>query len=156
MNNRHSWPLKKSKPWGPFWSYQLNSTANSAYLAHFCGRILIFLIAVGADFSIEVKNIEMWVPTFFKHNNSSVATVSTIALYIYRNPDYMFSNLLIHEFCTFDMFCNVVLYPLLHFLKKLFGRNVQVNFYFYWLFSFGLFCLKTLRSCTVYMFLLQN
>ena len=31
MNNRHPWPLKKSKSWGPFWSYQLNSTANSAY-----------------------------------------------------------------------------------------------------------------------------
>ena len=30
MNNRHPWPLKKSKSWGPFWSYQLNSTANSA------------------------------------------------------------------------------------------------------------------------------
>ena len=31
MNNRHPWPLKKSKSWGPFWSYQLNSTANAAY-----------------------------------------------------------------------------------------------------------------------------
>ena len=26
---------KKSKSWGPFWSYQLNSTANSAHLAQF-------------------------------------------------------------------------------------------------------------------------
>jgi hypothetical protein len=31
MNNRHPWQLKKSKSWGPFWSYQLNSTANLAY-----------------------------------------------------------------------------------------------------------------------------
>jgi hypothetical protein len=31
MNNRNPGPLKKSKSWGPFWSYQLNSTANSAY-----------------------------------------------------------------------------------------------------------------------------
>ena len=31
MNNQHPWPLKKSKSWGPFWSYQLNSTAISAY-----------------------------------------------------------------------------------------------------------------------------
>jgi hypothetical protein len=31
MNNRHQWPLKKSKSWGQFWSYQLNSTANLAY-----------------------------------------------------------------------------------------------------------------------------
>ena len=29
---------KKSKSWGPFWSYQLNSTANSAHLAHFWGK----------------------------------------------------------------------------------------------------------------------
>ena len=27
--------LKKLKSWGPFWSYQLNSTANSAHLARF-------------------------------------------------------------------------------------------------------------------------
>ena len=32
MNNRHPWQLKKSKSWGPFWSYQLNSTANFAHL----------------------------------------------------------------------------------------------------------------------------
>ena len=31
MSNRHLWQSKKSKSWGPFWSYQLNSTANSAY-----------------------------------------------------------------------------------------------------------------------------
>ena len=35
----------------------------------------IFSIAMGADYSIEVKIIEIWVPTFFKHNNSSLATV---------------------------------------------------------------------------------
>ena len=34
----HPWQLKKSKSWGPFWSSQLNSTANSAHLAHFCGK----------------------------------------------------------------------------------------------------------------------
>jgi hypothetical protein len=38
-------------------------------------RILIFSIAMGADYSFEVKNIDIWVPAFFKHNNSSVATV---------------------------------------------------------------------------------
>jgi hypothetical protein len=38
MNNRHPWQLKKSKSWGPFWSCQLNSTANSAHLAHFRGE----------------------------------------------------------------------------------------------------------------------
>ena len=34
----HPWQLKQSKSWGPFWSYQLNSTANSAHLAHFRGK----------------------------------------------------------------------------------------------------------------------
>ena len=35
MNNGHPWQLKKSKSWGPFWSYQLNSTADLANLAQF-------------------------------------------------------------------------------------------------------------------------
>jgi hypothetical protein len=30
--------IKKSKPWGPFWSYQLNSNANLANSAHFLGK----------------------------------------------------------------------------------------------------------------------
>ena len=30
---------------------------------------------MGADYSFEVKNIEIWVPAFFMHNNSFVATV---------------------------------------------------------------------------------
>jgi hypothetical protein len=30
MNIRHPGELKKLKSWGPFWSYQLNSTANLA------------------------------------------------------------------------------------------------------------------------------
>ena len=38
-------------------------------------RILIVSIAMGVDYSFEVKNIVIWVPAFFKHNNSSVATV---------------------------------------------------------------------------------
>ena len=32
------WQLKKSKSWGPFWSYQLNSAANSAHFAQFLGK----------------------------------------------------------------------------------------------------------------------
>ena len=93
MNNRHPWLLKKSKSWGPFWSYQLNSTANSAYSpgkwakhglnwqcclagsSKMVPRILIFSIAIGADYSYEVKNSDVWAPAFFKHNNSFIATV---------------------------------------------------------------------------------
>jgi hypothetical protein len=38
MNNRHPLQLKKSKSWEPFGSYQLNSTADLANLAQFCGK----------------------------------------------------------------------------------------------------------------------
>ena len=37
--------------------------------------LLPSLIAMDADYSFKVKNIEIWVPAFFKHNNLSVATV---------------------------------------------------------------------------------
>ena len=39
--------------------------------------ILIFSIAMGADYSFEMKNIEILAPIFFKHNNSCIATVDT-------------------------------------------------------------------------------
>ena len=39
MSNRHLWQLKKSKSWGPFWSYQLNSTANPAHLPQNLGQM---------------------------------------------------------------------------------------------------------------------
>ena len=35
MNDRHPLQLKKLKSWEPFWSYQLNSTADLANLAQF-------------------------------------------------------------------------------------------------------------------------
>ena len=35
----HPLLLKKSKSWGPFWTYQLKSTANSAHLAQFLGKL---------------------------------------------------------------------------------------------------------------------
>ena len=34
----HPWQLKKSKSWGSFLSYQLNSTANSVHFAQFLGK----------------------------------------------------------------------------------------------------------------------
>ena len=39
VNNRHLWQLKKSKSWGPFWSYKLNSTANPAHLPQKLGQM---------------------------------------------------------------------------------------------------------------------
>ena len=32
-------------------------------------------IAIGSDYSYEVKNSEIWAPAFFKHNSSFIATV---------------------------------------------------------------------------------
>ena len=57
---------------------------------------MIFSIAMGADYSFEVKNIEIWVPAFFKNNNSSVATV--LKLYATRVSD----SPVIHTLCLFD------------------------------------------------------
>ena len=39
---------------------------------------MIYSIAIGADYSYEVKNNEIWVPAFFKHNNSFIATVFSV------------------------------------------------------------------------------
>ena len=50
-------------------------------------RILIFSIAMSANYSFEVKNIEIWAPAFFKHNNSSIATVM-----IFLSLLFSFSN----------------------------------------------------------------
>jgi hypothetical protein len=84
--------LKKLKSWGPFWRYQLNSTANLANLAHFGGkcaelavlcswcsskmapRILIF-------FNCHEWQLIIWElspppsPPFFGHNNSFLGGV---------------------------------------------------------------------------------
>ena len=36
-----------------------------------------FWITIGSDYSYEVKNSEIWVPAYSKHNNSFIATVRT-------------------------------------------------------------------------------
>ena len=95
MNNRHPWPLKKSKSWGPFWRYQLNSTAIEPiqpihrkngpnglnWLCCVTGSsktaptILIFSIAMGADYSFQLISIVHCVPQFFMHNKSILGGV---------------------------------------------------------------------------------
>ena len=55
--------IEEKKIWGLFWSYQLNSAANSAYSprkwAKWAGSstILIFSIAMGAEYSFELISI---------------------------------------------------------------------------------------------------
>ena len=59
--------------------------------------ILIFSIAVNHSF--EVKNIEIWAPAFFKHNNLSIATVTYVNLQDRKErvqiPDVVVSWLLV-------------------------------------------------------------
>ena len=90
MNNRHPWQLKKS--WALFWSYQLTALpiqpiwlifavnrlnwqcclAGSSKMAP---RILIFSIAVGADYSFELISVVHWVPQFIGHNKTFLGSV---------------------------------------------------------------------------------
>ena len=90
MNIRHPGQLKKWKSWGPFWSYQLNSTANPAHLPQNRAKLAVlfswllqngpqhfeFSTAMGAYYSFYVKFIATYAhPTFLRHNNSVLAIV---------------------------------------------------------------------------------
>ena len=91
MNNWHPWQLKKSKSWGPFWSYQLNSTANPAHLhqnwpnwqccladsSKMAPRIFIFSILLGAEYLSYVKSIAAYAPKSFGYYLSVIAYVDT-------------------------------------------------------------------------------
>ena len=66
-------PAKKHcqfSPFGPI--FEVNGSSKTA------PRILIFSIAIGADYSYEMKNSEILAPAFFKHNNSFIATVYSL------------------------------------------------------------------------------
>ena len=78
MNNQQPWQLKKSESWEPFWSYQLDNSASPSHLPQkwaklaksavlFSGylRILIFSIAMGAEYLSYVKSIATFALTFF-------------------------------------------------------------------------------------------
>ena len=59
----------KNGPNGLNWQCCLAGSSKTA------PRILFFSIAIDADYSCEVKNSEIWVPTFYRHNNSFIADV---------------------------------------------------------------------------------
>ena len=90
----HPWQFRKSKSWGPFWSYQLNSTANSAHFAQFlcngpnwqcCSagssktapRILIFFNCPVYWVFILCEIHCCLCPPKSWHNNSSLGSVCT-------------------------------------------------------------------------------
>ena len=66
-------------PFGPI--FEVNGLDWQCYLAgssKTTPRILISSIAIGASYSYEVKNSEIWVPASFKLNNSFITTVVVI------------------------------------------------------------------------------
>jgi hypothetical protein len=60
----------KNVPNGLNWHCCLAGSSQTA------SRILIFSIAMVADYSFDMKNIDIWAPAFFKLNNSFIATVT--------------------------------------------------------------------------------
>ena len=109
MNNQHPRQLKKSKSWGPFWSYQLKALpiqpiyhengpnglnwqcclAGSSKTAP---TILIFSIAMGADYSFELISIVHSVPQFFMHNKSILGRVWSLKQQN-TQPIYIFNRI---------------------------------------------------------------
>ena len=80
MNNRHLWQLKKSSPFtsevgpnGLNWQWCLAGSSKTA------PRILIFSIAIGADYSFDIKSGFSIAPAFSLHNNFDIASVSNFA-----------------------------------------------------------------------------
>ena len=87
--------VEKSKFWGPFWSYQLSSTANLANLevngldwqcclagsSKTAPRILISSIAMDANNSFYVKSIAAYDPTFLGYIISVLARVLAIRFF---------------------------------------------------------------------------
>ena len=55
------------------------------------------ICSVGANFSYEMKNFEIWGPAFFKHDNSFIATVTNIVSMFWKT---------IHNLCllVIDLF----------------------------------------------------
>ena len=81
-------------PFGPL--YEVNGLDWQCYLAgssKMSPRILIFSIAIGADCSYEVKNSEIQAPTFFKHNNSFIATVVRKQYFCLEKEKQKFSSM---------------------------------------------------------------
>ena len=101
--------------------YQLNSTANGldwhCYLAgssKTAPRILIFSIAMVADYLFDVKNIDIWVPVFLKHNNLSIVTVKRKP----PTPFYIITYLTAILLSTSYMYKPKMCYISEQFLKK--------------------------------------
>ena len=117
MYNRHPWPLKKSKSWGLFWSYQPNSTtANSA---HFLGGQAELAVL----FSMQLQNSpqdfdffnghgcqlinEACAPQFNGHNNSFLDSVDLTSKFSKTLPN-QFNASKISKHCSTMKFQSIL------------------------------------------------
>ena len=74
-------PAKQHCQISPFGPNRLDWQCFVAGSSKTAPRILIFLIAIGADYCFEAKNIEIWVPKFFQHNDLFIATLLTSKIF---------------------------------------------------------------------------
>ena len=58
---------------------------------------MIFSIAMVADYLFDVKDIDIWAPTFFKHNNSFIATVLVFGMET-RTESRQLKNICMNKF----------------------------------------------------------
>ena len=63
---------------------------------------MIFSIAMVDDYSFDVKNIDIWVPAFFKHNNSFIATVDNLKVSKIMSPNSDFSEFIYRVYYEFN------------------------------------------------------
>ena len=77
--------IEKMKILGAVSELPAKSTANPAHLPKNWAkvdssktRILIFLIAMGADYSLYVKSIAVYAPTFLRYNNPVLSIVYSL------------------------------------------------------------------------------
>ena len=107
----------------PFWSYQLNCTAKSAHLAHFCGKwaglaVLFsrqlqncpqdfdfFQLPCRADYSFELNSIETYAPQFLGHNNLFLGTVYHKSA---LTPFLFFQHMCSVRTCMYTRLCAVL------------------------------------------------
>ena len=57
---------------------------------------------MGADYSFDVKNIDIWVPAFFKHNNSFIATMNCQGHVLLEATDYYYVFSLLAEMTVLE------------------------------------------------------
>ena len=72
-------PAKHYCQFSPSWDKGLDWHCCLAGSSKTALRILIFSIAMVADYSFDVKNIDISSPAFYRHNNSFIATVFNFA-----------------------------------------------------------------------------